>query len=155
MTARKLFTLKLHEKDFGRQSLTLILIVMLKLMTACTSLYSRTSIHGALSIGSITDSVQLVEKVDECLMECIYTEDFEGDERPAPAEYIELGIDQEWTELIPVIGNLARVFHQDSFNLPKVQKGLETFRADGLTLTKYQRSKSATGTQWPERFIAN
>ena len=23
-------------------------------------------------------------------MECIYTEDFEGDERPAPAEYIEL-----------------------------------------------------------------
>ena len=94
-------------------------------------------------------------KVDECLMECIYTEDFEGDERPAPAEYIELGIDQEWTELIPVIGNLARVFHQDSFNLPKVQKGLETFRADGLTLTKYQEVKIRHWHAMAERFIAN
>ena len=94
-------------------------------------------------------------KVDECLMECIYTEDFEGDERPAPAEYIELGIDQDWTELIPVIGNLARVFHQDSFNLPKVQKGLETFRADGLTLTKYQEVKIRHWHAMAERFIAN
>ena len=64
-------------------------------------------------------------KVDECLMECIYTEDFEGDDRPPPADYIELGIDQEWTELIPVIGNLARVFQQDSLTCLKFKKDLK------------------------------
>ncbi|MEC7879667.1 MAG: aromatic ring-hydroxylating dioxygenase subunit alpha, partial [Actinomycetota bacterium] len=74
---------------------------------------------------------------------------------PPPADYIELGIDQEWTELIPVIGNLARVFQQDSFNLPKVQKGLETFKADGLTLTKYQEIKIRHWHSMAERFIAN
>jgi hypothetical protein len=95
------------------------------------------------------------KKVDECVMECIYTEDFEGDDRPPPAEYIELGLDQEWTELIPLIGNLGRVFQQDSFNLPKVQKGLESFRADGLTLTKYQELKIRHWHSMAERFIAN
>ena len=77
---------------------------------------------------------------DQCLMECIYTEDFVG-ERPPPAEYIELGLDDEWTEAIPIIGLLARVFQQDSYNLPKVQKGLESFPGDGLTLTRYQELK--------------
>ncbi len=79
-------------------------------------------------------------EVDQCLMECIYTEDFAG-ERPPPAEYVELGLDQEWIEAIPILGNLARVFQQDSFNLPKVQRGLETFQGPGLTLTRYQELK--------------
>lgn len=77
---------------------------------------------------------------DQCLMECIYTEEFVG-ERPPPAEYIELGLDDEWTEAIPILGLLARVFQQDSYNLPKVQKGLESFPGDGLTLTRYQELK--------------
>ena len=62
MTARA-FAAQVARERLRSAVPTLIPIVMLKLMTACTSLYSRTSIHGALSIGSITDSVQLVQKL--------------------------------------------------------------------------------------------
>ena len=36
---------------------------------------------------------------------------------------------------------LAKVFEQDVFNMAKVQKGLETTRKPGITLSNYQESK--------------
>ena len=36
---------------------------------------------------------------------------------------------------------LAKVFTQDSFNMPMVQKGLETTNKPGVTLANYQESK--------------
>ncbi len=81
-------------------------------------------------------------RVDQCLMECIYTDDFAG-ERPPPAPYVELGLDAEWVDAVPQLGLLARVFQQDTLNLPAVQQGLEAMAARGgsLTLTRYQELK--------------
>jgi len=36
---------------------------------------------------------------------------------------------------------LARVFNQDSFNLPRVQVGLRSTRKPGVTLANYQETK--------------
>ena len=50
--------------------------------------------------------------------------------------------DDDWTEA-PELGLLARVFNQDCFNLPKVQKGLHTLRRHkpGVTMAVYQETK--------------
>ena len=50
---------------------------------------------------------------------------------------------------------LARVFNQDSFNLPKVQKGLRRMRKD-ITLANYQETKirhfhTCSTSGWPGR----
>jgi hypothetical protein len=84
----------------------------------------------------------LGRQVDHCVMECIYTDSFHG-ERPPPAPYRLLGVDEDWVEAIPELGLLAKVFQQDGFNLPAVQRGLETMAATGgsLTLTRYQELK--------------
>ena len=36
---------------------------------------------------------------------------------------------------------LAKIFSQDAFNMPKVQKGLEQTAKPGITLGNYQESK--------------
>jgi phenylpropionate dioxygenase-like ring-hydroxylating dioxygenase large terminal subunit len=84
----------------------------------------------------------LGRQVDHCVMECIFTDNFSGD-RPPPAPYRLLGLEDEWVDAAPELGMLARVFQQDSFNLPAVQQGLETMAARGgsLTLTRYQELK--------------
>jgi hypothetical protein len=54
-----------------------------------------------------------------------------------------LGLDDQWVDAVPELGLLARVFQQDSFNLPAVQRGLDTMTArDGhITVTRYQELK--------------
>ncbi len=74
------------------------------------------------------------------IMECIYLEPLAG-ERPPPAKVNWLGPDDSWVEKAPELGNLARVFEQDSFNLPKVQLGLKTMQKPGVTLANYQETK--------------
>jgi phenylpropionate dioxygenase-like ring-hydroxylating dioxygenase large terminal subunit len=91
--------------------------------------------------------------VDMALMECIYLDPFTG-ERPTPAPYRELGPDDPWTDAIPELGNLARVFNQDGFNLPKVQKGLKFTKKPGVTLANYQESKIRHWHVILERFLA-
>ncbi len=76
---------------------------------------------------------------DKCVMECYYITPFEG-ERPPPAEMHWLGEDDDWTEASE-LGFLAKVFQQDSFNLPKVQAGLEAAQFDEISLAKYQETK--------------
>jgi phenylpropionate dioxygenase-like ring-hydroxylating dioxygenase large terminal subunit len=75
------------------------------------------------------------------IMECYFLAPFVG-ERPAPAPLHLLGVDDDWTEA-PELGMLARVFNQDFFNLPKVQKGLHTLRLNkpGVTAAVYQETK--------------
>ena len=51
-----------------------------------------------------------------------------------------LGPDDDWTEA-PELGFLARVFNQDTFNLPKVQLGLKTTAKKTVTLANYQETK--------------
>ena len=50
---------------------------------------------------------------------------------------------------------LGKVFDQDSFNMERVQLGLETTRKPGVTLAGYQEAKvrwlNETIDQWLER----
>ncbi len=75
----------------------------------------------------------------EAIMEVFLLAPFKG-ERPMPAKTTFLGPDDSWT-LAPELGMLAKIFEQDSFNMPKVQKGLEQTHKPGITLANYQESK--------------
>ncbi len=74
-----------------------------------------------------------------CIMECLYLSPFSGD-RPPPAQIHWLDFDQDWMEA-DELGSLARVFDQDSFNMPKVMSGLLSTAKPGITLGLYQESK--------------
>jgi phenylpropionate dioxygenase-like ring-hydroxylating dioxygenase large terminal subunit len=76
---------------------------------------------------------------DKSIMECYYLSPFSG-ERPAPAPVHWLGEDDDWTEAAE-LGILAKVFQQDTFNLPKVQIGLEAAQYEEIVLANYQESK--------------
>ena len=77
---------------------------------------------------------------ERCVMECMYVAPWEGDEKPPPAPYTFLTEEDDWTEA-EELGFLARVFNQDTFNLPKVQIGLRTMKKPGVTLGLYQEAK--------------
>jgi len=76
---------------------------------------------------------------DRSLMECYFLSPFKG-ERPKPAELHLLDEDQPWTEAAE-LGVLAKVFTQDTFNLPNVQRGLEAAQFDEVVFARYQESK--------------
>jgi hypothetical protein len=72
-------------------------------------------------------------------MEVLFLAPFKG-ERPPPARLRALGVNDPWTDA-PELGMLAKVFDQDTFNMAKVQRGLETTFKPGITLGDYQESK--------------
>lgn len=74
-----------------------------------------------------------------CIMECLYLSPFDG-ERPPPAPVHWLDFDDDWMAA-DELGSLARVFDQDSFNMPRVMAGLLSATKPGLTLGLYQESK--------------
>ncbi len=75
------------------------------------------------------------------IMECMFLEPYDTSGPKPPAVPIHwLGPDDDWTEA-PELGMLARVFNQDTFNLPKVQIGLRSMRKPGVTLANYQETK--------------
>jgi hypothetical protein len=75
------------------------------------------------------------------IMECMYLEPYDESKLKPPAVPIHwLGVDDDWAEA-PELGNLARVFNQDTFNLPKVQRGLKAMTKPGVTLANYQETK--------------
>jgi phenylpropionate dioxygenase-like ring-hydroxylating dioxygenase large terminal subunit len=78
-------------------------------------------------------------RYDKSIMECYYLSPFAG-ERPAPAPIHWLGEDEPWTDAAE-LGMLAKVFTQDTFNLPHVQTGLEAAQYDSVVLARYQESK--------------
>jgi len=76
---------------------------------------------------------------DKSIMECYFMSPFAG-ERPDPAPIHWLAEDEPWTNA-PELGMLARVFMQDTFNLPKVQIGLMAAQYDSIVLANYQETK--------------
>ncbi len=78
-------------------------------------------------------------KVDESIMECMYLAPYQG-AKPPPAPIRWLGFDDDWCDA-PELGSLARIFNQDTFNLPKVQLGLNATRKKTVTLANYQETK--------------
>ncbi len=80
------------------------------------------------------------DRHDMAIMECMFLDPYDPTRPKPPAVPIHwLGVDDDWTEA-PELGMLARVFNQDSFNLPKVQIGLASLRK-GITLANYQETK--------------
>ena len=70
---------------------------------------------------------------------------------PPPAPIHVLGADEPWTDA-PELGVLAKVFEQDTFNMARVQLGLESTRKPGVTLANYQESKVRWSHQLLEAF---
>jgi nitrite reductase/ring-hydroxylating ferredoxin subunit len=80
------------------------------------------------------------DRHDMSIMECMFLEPYDTSRpKPASVPIHWLGVDDDWTEA-PELGMLARVFNQDTFNLPKVHKGLSSLRKD-ITLANYQETK--------------
>jgi phenylpropionate dioxygenase-like ring-hydroxylating dioxygenase large terminal subunit len=87
-----------------------------------------------------------------CIMEVIYLAPFQG-KRPASAEIHWLDFDESWTEA-PELGPLCQVFDQDTFNLPRVQRGLENARHTHVTFASYQETKLRHFHSLLEKYIA-
>lgn len=63
---------------------------------------------------------------EECIFEVMMFDPApDPDNRPSLPAVTELGPDDDWT-LAPELGYAVKIFQQDSFNLPKVQRGLHT-----------------------------
>lgn len=90
---------------------------------------------------------------EQCLMEVLILAPFAG-ERPPPAQVHRLDVDDEFTDA-PELGVLARIFDQDAFNMPKVQKGLHQLHAlrRPVTHSVYQQSKIRHFHQLYDRYL--
>ncbi len=79
---------------------------------------------------------------EECIFEVMLFPLAPADpaERPRPAAVTELGLDDDWT-LAPELGPLAKIFQQDSLNLPLVQQGLKAQEQQEVIFASYQESK--------------
>jgi phenylpropionate dioxygenase-like ring-hydroxylating dioxygenase large terminal subunit len=73
------------------------------------------------------------------IMEVYFLAPFKG-ERPSPAKTHWLTAEQDWTDA-EELGMLARVFNQDSMNLPNVQIGLEAAQNTEVVFSRYQETK--------------
>ena len=73
------------------------------------------------------------------IMEVFFLAPFKGD-RPPPSAVHHLTADQPWTDA-EELGVLGKVFEQDTFNMGRVQLGLESTLKPGVTLANYQESK--------------
>ena len=79
-------------------------------------------------------------EVHEAIMECMVLSPFQAGHRPPPAAVHWLGADDDWTQA-PELGSLARVFNQDTFNLPSVQLGLRSSPYEHVNFSRYEETK--------------
>ncbi len=79
------------------------------------------------------------DRHDSTIMDVWFLAPYAG-EKPEAAQEIHLGPDDNFRDVADVLGELARVFDQDEFNLEAVWKGLHTTRRKELTLGEYQES---------------
>ena len=92
---------------------------------------------------------------DMSIMEVIYLAPWpEGQPKPPAAPIHWLGPDDPWTDA-PEMGGLARVLNQDSYNLPKVQKGLKAKRDPYVYLAAYEEGKVRHFHHLYDQWVAN
>lgn len=89
---------------------------------------------------------------DTSIMEVIYLAPFRG-KRPPPAEVHWLDYDEPWTNA-PELGPLAKVFAQDTLNLPRVQRGMKNAAHTHVTLAQYQETKLRHFHTLLEKYLA-
>ena len=74
------------------------------------------------------------------IMEVFFLAPFKG-ERPPPVARPPCSDRTSRGRTPPELGVLGKVFEQDTFNMGRVQLGLESTRKPGITLANYQESK--------------
>ena len=75
------------------------------------------------------------------IMEVLFLSPYpEGSEKPRPAPVHWLEPHEAFSDA-PELGMLGKVFDQDLFNMPNMQRGLEAAYKPGVTLGNYQESK--------------
>ncbi len=78
---------------------------------------------------------------EQCIHECMYFAPApDGEKRPPAAPIHWLGPDDDWTEA-PELGMLAKVFNQDVYNMPRVQKGLHAMKQPHVIFADYGETK--------------
>ena len=78
---------------------------------------------------------------DECIFEVMmFVPWADQANRPTPAKVTKLGPDDDWT-LAPELGMTAKIFQQDSINLPQVQKGLKAQERQEVVFANYNETK--------------
>jgi hypothetical protein len=78
---------------------------------------------------------------DECIFEVMmFPVAPDADNKPAPAEVRKLGPDDDWT-LATELSAAAKIFQQDSINLPHVQRGLKAQEQQEVVFANYNESK--------------
>ena len=91
---------------------------------------------------------------DESIMETLYLAPYPQDgERPPAAPIHWIDVDDDWTEA-PELGMLARVFNQDTYNLPRVQLGLHATRKDFVQFGNYGETKIRHFHQLLENWVS-
>ena len=77
---------------------------------------------------------------DECIQDVMRFEPCpDPDQRPAPEPVTHLGLDEDWDEA-PHIAAIAKIMQQDTFNMPRVQKGMKSLARGYVLLGAYQES---------------
>jgi nitrite reductase/ring-hydroxylating ferredoxin subunit len=78
---------------------------------------------------------------EECIHECMYFAPApDGKKRPPAAPIHWLGPDDDWVDA-PELGMLAKVFNQDVYNMPRVQRGLKTMKQPYVVFADYGETK--------------
>jgi hypothetical protein len=78
---------------------------------------------------------------DECIFEVMmFPVAPDPDDKPAPAAVHRLGPDDDWT-LATELGPAAKIFQQDSINLPHVQTGLKAQEQQEVVFANYNETK--------------
>lgn len=90
---------------------------------------------------------------DMSIMECMLLSPWGDGPRPPAAPIHHLGPDDDWSEA-PELGMLARIFQQDTLNIPKVQVGLKTMQQPYVQFASYEEAKIRHFHELLERYIA-
>jgi phenylpropionate dioxygenase-like ring-hydroxylating dioxygenase large terminal subunit len=78
---------------------------------------------------------------DECIFEVMmFPVAPDPSNKPAPAPVTRLGPDDDWT-MAPELGAVAKIFQQDSINLPHVQRGLKAQEQQEVVFANYNETK--------------
>ncbi len=77
---------------------------------------------------------------NSCIFEVMLFAASPTDERPPPAKVQWLDLDDDWTQATS-LGPLAKIFQQDSLNLPWVQRGARNLASGEIVLANYNESK--------------
>ncbi len=78
---------------------------------------------------------------DECIFEVfLFPPAPDPDNPPPPASMTQLAVDDDWT-LAPELGPIAKIFQQDSLNLPNVQRGLKASATREVVFANYNETK--------------